>query len=365
MTRKILISGGLSGGGVATHVNLLCKLLLQDSNQITICATHSEWDPNEVDELRQLGVRVLLPRLGAAESLLTWPLRLRRDFDVFYCVGHGRIHDLTRTFLSKAGTSVYHEILTAPTFGVMTQLIPKLDFVVANSKAIKLELQRHWPNKVIRVIPFLTADRRVNPPLHRPAAGGRELRIVYLGRLASHKRPQKLIESWEALGSRPPIGPARLDVYGDDRDPATLLRLRTFVLERGLESRIAIHGSYPHSSIPNILSTADMVVLPSEWEGLPLVLVEAMQHGVPIVATAVGGTAELGENNPDVIVTGAAWEEFVSGLERMAEKVRIGSINAQRLHQWTEQRYGFEAVGPLWIRALMNSSSFFSQSRTA
>src|SRR5439155_12193952 len=131
MSRKILISGGLVGGGVATHVELLCKLLVREGTQVTICATHSEWRPKEVDELRQLGVQVLLPRFGPVESLLTWPLRLRRDFDVCYCIGHGRIHGLTRTFVGKGGVSIYHEILTSPgSASVMSRLIPKLDFVV-------------------------------------------------------------------------------------------------------------------------------------------------------------------------------------------------------------------------------------------
>ncbi|WP_435131570.1 glycosyltransferase family 4 protein [Actinacidiphila sp. bgisy144] len=45
--------------------------------------------------------------------------------------------------------------------------------------------------------------------------------------------------------------------------------------------------------VPELLSAADLVVLPSRWEGRPLIAQEALHAGVPLVATAVGGTPEL------------------------------------------------------------------------
>ncbi|WP_443060638.1 glycosyltransferase family 4 protein [Streptomyces sp. NBC_00448] len=45
--------------------------------------------------------------------------------------------------------------------------------------------------------------------------------------------------------------------------------------------------------VPELLSAADLVVLPSRWEGRPLIAQEALYAGVPLVATAVGGTPEL------------------------------------------------------------------------
>ena len=45
--------------------------------------------------------------------------------------------------------------------------------------------------------------------------------------------------------------------------------------------------------VPDLLETLDVVALPSWTEGLPIVLLEAMAHGRPVVATPVGGTPEL------------------------------------------------------------------------
>jgi glycosyltransferase involved in cell wall biosynthesis len=161
------------------------------------------------------------------------------------------------------------------------------------------------------------------------------------------------------LVSDPLIGPAELHLHGDDGGSGLMARLRCEIQDRGLSDKIQLHGSYYHTDLPGILAGLDVVVLPSEWEGLPLVLVEAMQNGVPFVATSAGGTVELGENNPDVLVTGIPWGDYVEGLRQFVPKLRAGQIDGQRLHQWVEQRYGFDAVWPQWKEALLNSRHFF------
>ncbi len=85
-----------------------------------------------------------------------------------------------------------------------------------------------------------------------------------------------------------------------------------------------------------------------------------MQYGVPIVATNVGGNSELGEANPDAIITAPTWEAFVDGLLQMAAKLRSGEVDAVRLHRWTEQRYGYATVAQQWRRALLDSRGYFS-----
>jgi glycosyltransferase involved in cell wall biosynthesis len=155
------------------------------------------------------------------------------------------------------------------------------------------------------------------------------------------------------------LHPARLDVYGYDPTGEMIEVLRAFVTQSNLSEQVRIHGDYGSDRLPWILAESDLVVLPSLDEGLPLVLVEAMLHGVPFVATAAGGTEELGDGNPEVIVTVKEWEDFETGLLQMAARIRAGQIDALRLHRWAEERYGFASVSERWLNCLQQPRKFF------
>jgi glycosyltransferase involved in cell wall biosynthesis len=236
----------------------------------------------------------------------------------------------------------------------------RLDVMVANSKKVAEVMSGYWPDKPMRVIPFLTSDQPMRPPTRSGVCETGDLRVAYLGRLVSHKRPDELVRRWSSIIRHPGLEKARLDVYGYDPDGAMLAELRAFVAQSGLEKQVAVRGEYQLSDVPAILARTDLVALPSRDEGLPLVLVEAMSHGVPFVATDAGGTGELGFDNPDVLVTGKVWEDFEAGLLKMAGRIRDGAIDSRRLHQWSEDRYGFQRVSQQWIDCLLDPKAFFS-----
>jgi glycosyltransferase involved in cell wall biosynthesis len=363
---SILISGGLAPGGVQTHVALLCRLLRASGAAVTVAAPADAWPADETRGLRDRGVRVLTTpfgfgpwsRLGKLQAVCTWPLLLRRRFDTLYCHGRGEFHLWMRRFLRPGGAAVYHEIVDAgDDVRRVSRVLRSVEAVVANSGPVADGLRALHPGVPVRVIPFLTAEGPVPPPPPRPAVGGRELRVAYLGRLVAHKQPDWLVEQWESIVRHGAIAPARLDVYGADPDGSLLERLRGWVRSRKLDQTVRLHGGYAAAQLPAILAATDLVVLPSLWEGLPLVLVEAMQRGVPFVATAAGGTSDLA--NPDVEVVPVENGRVVEAMGRMAARLRAGAVDARRLHGWAEARYGFAVVARQWRGALLDPHRFF------
>ena len=67
--------------------------------------------------------------------------------------------------------------------------------------------------------------------------------------------------------------------------------LRTSAAEAGVAHAVRFLGR--REDVPDLLAAADLMVLPSRFEGLPLALIEAAAAGVPVVATAVGGSDEI------------------------------------------------------------------------
>ena len=115
-----------------------------------------------------------------------------------------------------------------------------------------------------------------------PVAG----RVLWVGRLAKPKRPDMVVEALALLTRTRPD--ARCDLLGDGP-------LRPEV-ERDVaagELRGAVRLLGIRDDVPELLSRAACLLLTSDYEGLPLAVIEAMAAGVPVVATAVGGVPEI------------------------------------------------------------------------
>lgn len=368
--KKVAISAGvLAPGGAETHARIMALVLRRAGCPVTIYGTNCLWQRETMTQLKASGVQFLipplfvrlLPKLGALWAVLRWRLSPPTNAASLYAIGAGRSHLLLKRLAGPGVVSIFHEIGGGPpsSDSMAAECLRALDAAVACAELVARHMATFCQAKPIRVIPFLTAEQAVPPPSHRPAVGNRPLQVVYLGRLEKRKRPDRLVREWARLTAGPPLGPAILHLHGDDEGRGLMPELEAYVAANGLAASIKLHGGYLHSQLPEILSNMDVVVLPSEWEGLPLVLVEAMQRGVPFVSTATGGTAELGQDNPDVIVTGVEWEAFEAGLLEMARRLRVGQVDAVRLHRWAEPRYGFETVARQWQEALLHSRQFF------
>jgi glycosyltransferase involved in cell wall biosynthesis len=353
-------------------LTLLCKLLQRREVETVIFATGSHWDSATLAGLSSPWIKFRVPpgavrtwkKLSAIYCRLAWPFMMPRQAASLYCISPGGSQLLLHRLKPPGALSVNHEIVEPPGPDSMAgRCAATLDATVANSRKVAGLMRGYWPKKPIRSIPFLTADGPTEPPASRRRPGPRDLlRVVYLGRLVEQKRPDVLVRRWAAMNARPDLNPARLDVFGFDPDGKMLAELRAFVAGSRLSESVQVHGEYALSELPRILDEADLVVLPSLWEGLPLVLVEAMLRGVPFVATAAGGTEELGDDNPDVIVTGTDWDAFEAGVVRMARQIRGGLIDPLRLHGWAEDRYGYDAVSRQWFDCLTKPREFFAAS---
>lgn len=112
--------------------------------------------------------------------------------------------------------------------------------------------------------------------------------ILYVGRLADGKGLDTLLEAFRAL--RTAVPDALLALVGSGPLHA---RLERRVLAGGMARSVRLAGEAPHQAIPQWMQAADVVVLPSEAEGLPNVVREALACGRPVVATPVGDVPRL------------------------------------------------------------------------
>jgi len=115
-------------------------------------------------------------------------------------------------------------------------------------------------------------------------------KLVTAGRLVPWKQVDQLIEALAGCGE------AGLVIVGDGPERC---RLEKFVRDRQLVDRVYFAGQRTKEETLALMAACDLFVLNSTYEGFPHVVLEAMCAGLPIIATAVGGTPELvhdGEN---------------------------------------------------------------------
>ena len=370
--RKILISGGLAVGGPQTHVTILCEILKSKGADVTIAAAATNWDALSLNALRSKGVRIIVPPfgfgrlsfIGKAVSIWGWPLLMSKSFDVVYCIGEGRMHLVAKRYCVLGGHCIYHEIVDCPgPESLGHRIAASMSEIIGNSNEVTRKLKTLLPEIPVKTIPFLTSREAIDTEVVRVRKSpNRNLNVAFLGRLVDHKRPAQLIDFWSDHQNCSVLGPSRLHFYGGDCGSGYKDVLVQKVRHRGMTERVFFHGEYNHAQISQVLENVDLVVLPSLVEGLPLVLVEAMARGIPVVATSAGGTAELGSDNEDVIVTeGTEWSAFEVGLLKMISMIRSEKIDGKRLKKWTEDRYGFASVSKQWESALLNTNISFGR----
>ena len=114
------------------------------------------------------------------------------------------------------------------------------------------------------------------------------VRLAFVARLDHVKGVGELLEAVAALVDDYPG--LRVDLAGDGPGRS---RYEALARSLDLDDRVTFHGYVNQTAVAELLSSADVYVLPSFAEGVPVGLMEAQASGLPVIATQVGGVSEL------------------------------------------------------------------------
>lgn len=116
--------------------------------------------------------------------------------------------------------------------------------------------------------------------------------VLALGRLATNKGYDLLIDGFSVLAERVPEAQLRLALGGENMDAqeaAILQKLKDQIAELGLSDRVEFSSFIPDEDLPDYYRAADLFVLSSRYEPFGMTAVEAMASGTPTVVTIHGG----------------------------------------------------------------------------
>jgi len=160
--------------------------------------------------------------------------------------------------------------------------------------------------------------------------------IGAIGRLAIEKGYAYLLKAFAQVKKIDPE--AHLIIVGEGELSLTLQTLKnTLKLNR------SVHFLGSRNDVPELLQAMDVFVISSLWEGLPLVLLEAMASGVPLVATRVGGVPEVvayGEEG--LLVPPGDSDSLAQAITRVLREPSLGQQFADKALQKVRSRYSVE-----------------------
>jgi glycosyltransferase involved in cell wall biosynthesis len=164
----------------------------------------------------------------------------------------------------------------------------------------------------------------VNKP--RPAVSTTgAVTLVNVGRLSPEKGQEMLLNAIHALTPRWPQLRLKFAGIGPLED-----HLRSVARSLGIEDRVEFIGYV--KDMPRLYADIDLVVQSSFTEGLPNVILEAAYLRVPIVATAVGGTAEVIAHRQSGWLIEPKLDQLIDGIEQFLKRPQDFVAMAERAH---------------------------------
>ncbi len=166
--------------------------------------------------------------------------------------------------------------------------------------------------------------------------------VLFVGRLASNKGLLDLVTAFERLHATHPE--AHLVLVGEDGGMGPAVRAR--VAQLGLERVVHVLGHVEDDrELAAAYAEARLLALPSEYEAFGLVLLEALAHGTPVVATRVGGIPEfVPDGEAGLLVPPRSPIDLAAAMDRLwvdAElRHRLGGFGRDRV----VPRYTWDAL---------------------
>lgn len=181
-------------------------------------------------------------------------------------------------------------------------------------------------------------------------------RVIFIGRLSSEKNPTVLLQAWLKV-QHSARAAARLELWGGG---ALENELKQLCNNLGLQESVLFCGHV--DNVRERLRDVDLVVLPSLVEGNSNVILEAMEAGLPIVATPVGGTPmQVGAEGASLLVPVSDVDQLASRLALLIDNSELRKKYGAAMSQRVKNHFDIEVIATRYLcayRKLVASNDF-------
>jgi glycosyltransferase involved in cell wall biosynthesis len=192
---------------------------------------------------------------------------------------------------------------------------------------------------------FIVVPNVVNTNIFYPAPNStnsnhRRKRILTVASLIPIKGIPYLLEALHRVKQR--RQDFLLDIVGDGINRAEYEKM---TVDLGLSNVVVFHGILKKKKVAEAMRGCDFFVLPSLWENMPVVLIESMACGKPIIATDVGGVTEVIDIESGVLVPPKDSHALEIEIEKILDT--LGAYDSGKIARTAIEKFSYETVGCL------------------
>jgi glycosyltransferase involved in cell wall biosynthesis len=167
-----------------------------------------------------------------------------------------------------------------------------------------------------------------------PVRYGRPRSAIFVGRLSTEKGVDVLLQAWSRIPNIP------LTIVGG----GPLLESTRRIIASAALRNVELTGEVSHTEAVERIRRAGMLLLPSIWyEGLPFVLIEALAAGVPVIASNIGGQAEvINDGLNGLLFPSGEVAALVAAVNRLTAAPDLADRLSRGARQVFEERYSPE-----------------------
>lgn len=346
-------------GGIERLLVDQCNGMTADGHQVTLCVINEDVTPSILKELSSAVSVLMLHRPSGGRQLpymraLAEEVRSRK-IEVLHCEGMNcvlfsipaRIRNPKLVVLNTV-----HDVGNYPSYADWKIWLSNriLDETVAISDAVKREIleRKMDPGKVTTICNAIDTDKFCY--VDRSGRGSlkdREIQVVNVARFFPKKKGQDtLLQAVEILLPRYPKLHCTFAGAPAKGQEEQYRLIQQEVEEKGLSDHVTFAGNV--NDVPSLLAGADLFVLPSNYEGFGISLIEAMATGLPCVASDLEGPREIvnraeqaGVSVGHLVQAGEA-EALARAIEEMIQT--YAKYDGRQIARYIASQYGMESL---------------------
>lgn len=289
-----------TSGGAEVYVKDLVKYLAQHGHNMHVAFLSSaadagrdiEYGQDFLNELKVLDIKTYI--IGNETRKKPWlgMIRLRKyvkDNDIDICHTH-LAYGIVFSALIKVPVVYTHHNITRRWGSITYQVFNKLvDEYVGISKICAAALSEYTGREVNTIFNATSLDKFEGQSRIRVLSNDSIVNVAMVGRLQPQKDYLNMLKALALLDSK--VKSQISVIIAGEGSKEHKYELLDYIKKNNLQNTVSLIGVT--NNIPHFLYEADIFVMSSAWEGLPIALTEATISGLPCIVTDVGGCSEI------------------------------------------------------------------------